>query len=87
MRVQFRLTTLGAELRLAYGLPVHGGEVCISQVNREGSVYSLGLHVLLLRGRVYVVDTPGVEGADGFLKALNVRNIGQNEHMQCLMKN
>lgn len=73
-RVQFHLPTLGAVLRLTYGLPVHGGEVRFSQINREGSLYCLGLHMLLLSGRVYVVNTPRVEGTDGFLKALKHRS-------------
>ncbi len=69
------LPPFGAVLCLAYGIPVHGGEVGISQVNREGSLNLLRLHVLLLRGRVYVVNTPGIEGTDGFLEALNTTNI------------
>ncbi len=69
------LPPFGAVLCLAYGIPVHGGEVGISQVNREGSLNLLRLHMLLLRGRVYVVNTPGIEGTDGFLEALNTTNI------------
>lgn len=75
------LPTLGAVLCLAYGLPVHGGEVRFSQVNREGCLNSLRLHMLLLRGRVYVVNAPGIEGTDGFLEALNARNVCQHEHV------
>lgn len=75
------LPTFGAVLRLAYGLPVHGGEVCFSQVNRVGSLNLLRLHVLLLRGRVYVVNTPGIEGTDGFLEALNAINVCQHKHV------
>lgn len=73
------LLTHWAVLRLAYGLPVHGCKVRFSQVNCKGSFNLLRLHVLLLRGRVYVVNTPGVEGTDGFLEALNAKNVCQNE--------